>query len=170
MCVGGTAYSMLVHAFLFQHSGGRQYGNCAVQLCEYNAILGKLLFRHLSTIRHMVHRCVGEQIHCCGFRCLNSMFHHPQHSTPAAPKRTKTSWQPTWISSHLMSFSTSVWLSSMNSSCWTTSEKCFWEKSSAACIRSRQLWVSAKSRIPRQLEGSSWLSKKSQHALFTPGG
>lgn len=75
---------------------------------------------------------------------------------------------PTCISSHLISFSTSVWLSSMNSSCWTTSGKCFWEKSSAACIKSRQLWVSAKSRIPRQLEGSSWLSRKSQQALFTP--
>lgn len=81
----------------------------------------------------------------------------------------KRDCSPTWISSHLMSFSTSVWPSSMNSSCWTTSEKCFWEKSSAACIRSRQLWVSAKSRMPRQLEGSSWLSRKSQHALFTPG-
>lgn len=74
----------------------------------------------------------------------------------------------TWISSHLMSFSTSPWLRRMNSSCCTTSGKCFWLKTSAACIRSTQLWVSAKSLIPRQLEGSSWLSKNSQQACFTP--
>lgn len=67
-----------------------------------------------------------------------------------------------------MSFSTSLWLRSMNSSCCTTSEKCFCEKSSAACIRSTQLCVSAKSRMPRQLDGSSWLLRKSQQALFTP--
>lgn len=74
----------------------------------------------------------------------------------------------TWISSHLMSFSTSPWLRRMNSSCCTTSGKCFWLKTSAACIRSTQLWVSAKSLMPRQLDGSSWLSKNSQQACFTP--
>lgn len=74
----------------------------------------------------------------------------------------------TWISSHLISFSTSLWLSSINSSCCTTSAKCFCENSSAACIKSRQLCVSAKSRIPRQFDGSNWLLRKSQQALFTP--
>lgn len=74
----------------------------------------------------------------------------------------------TWISSHLMSFSTSSWLKRMNSSCWTTSGKCFWLNTSAACIKSTQLCVSAKSRIPKQLDGSSWLSRNSQQACFTP--
>lgn len=76
----------------------------------------------------------------------------------------------TWISSHLMSFSTSSWFKRMNSSCWTTSGKCFWLKTSAACIRSTQLCVSAKSRMPKQFDGSSWLSKNSQQACFTPMG
>ena len=83
-------------------------------------------------------------------------------------KRADAKQVGTWISSHLMSFSTSPWLRRMNSSCCTTSGKCFWLKTSAACIRSTQLWVSAKSRMPRQLEGSSWLSKNSQQACFTP--
>lgn len=67
-----------------------------------------------------------------------------------------------------MSFSTSSWFKRINSSCWTTSGKCFWLKTSAACIRSTQLCVSAKSRMPKQFDGSSWLSRNSQQACFTP--
>lgn len=151
------------YLFLYICIWVRQEEICQYQTLHY-ATLQALNFNFIhGSLCRAIHKPIGEQ-RC---HCLISIIFPFKHHFISLSIKVITA--PTWISSHFISFSTSAWLSSMNSSCWTTSEKCFWEKSSAACIRSRQLWVSAKSRMPRQLEGSSWLSRKSQHALFTPG-
>lgn len=58
--------------------------------------------------------------------------------------------------------------SSMNSSVLATSTKCCSTYLWAALSKSPHAWVSAKPRIPRQLEGSSWLSRNLQQASRTP--
>lgn len=57
---------------------------------------------------------------------------------------------------------------SMNSSVLATSTKCCSTYLCAALSRSPQECVSAKPRMPRQLEGSSWLSRNLQQASRTP--
>lgn len=58
--------------------------------------------------------------------------------------------------------------SSMNSSVLDTSTKCCRTYLWADLSRSLQECVSANPRMPRQLEGSSWLSRNLQHASLTP--
>lgn len=58
--------------------------------------------------------------------------------------------------------------SSMNSSVLATSTKCCSTYLCAAFSRSLHECESAKPRMPRQLEGSSWLSRNLQQASRTP--
>lgn len=58
--------------------------------------------------------------------------------------------------------------SSMNSSVLDTSTKCCRTYLCADLSRSLQECVSAKPRMPRQLEGSSWLRRNLQQASRTP--
>lgn len=58
--------------------------------------------------------------------------------------------------------------SSMNSSVLDTSTKCCSTYLCADLSRSLQECVSANPRMPRQFEGSSWLSRNLQHASRTP--
>lgn len=58
--------------------------------------------------------------------------------------------------------------SSMNSSVLDTSTKCCSRYLCADLSKSLQECVSANARMPRQLEGSSWLSRNLQQASRTP--
>lgn len=58
--------------------------------------------------------------------------------------------------------------SNMNSSVLDTSTKCWRTYLCADLRRSLQECVSAKPRMPRQLDGSSWLSRNLQQASRTP--
>lgn len=74
----------------------------------------------------------------------------------------------THIPSHSYQDLTCLRGSNMNSSVLDTSTKCWRTYLCADLRRSLQECVSAKPRIPRQLDGSSWLSRNLQQASRTP--
>lgn len=83
--------------------------------------------------------------------------HKPAHNTWSETQQERSVHTPTCFSG-----------SSMNSSVLDTSTKCCSRYLCADLSRSLQECVSANARMPRQLEGSSWLSRNLQQASRTP--